>query len=82
MGLSGSILWFHHGPNPMVAQAQPWIADRAHDMDRENGLLLGLILVIAIAFRAVREERVLEAELPGYDAYIARVKYRLIPYVW
>ncbi len=21
-------------------------------------------------------------ELPGYDAYMAQVKYRLIPYVW
>jgi len=44
--------------------------------------LLGLILVVGIAFRAVREERVLRQELPGYEAYMARVKYRLIPYVW
>ena len=46
------------------------------------GLLFGLILVVAIAFRAVQEERVLRAELPGYDAYMAQVKYRLIPYLW
>ncbi len=46
------------------------------------GVLLGLILIVGIAFRAVREERVLQAELPGYDTYMARVKYRLIPYVW
>jgi len=46
------------------------------------GLLLGPILVVGIAFRAVQEERVLRAELPGYDTYMARVKYRLIPYVW
>ncbi len=46
------------------------------------GLLLGLILVVLIAFRAVLEERVLRAELSGYDAYMAQVKYRLIPYVW
>ena len=44
--------------------------------------LLGLIIVVGIAFRAVREERVLRLELPGYEAYMARVKYRLIPYVW
>jgi len=44
--------------------------------------LLGLILIVGIAFRAVREERVLRQELPGYEAYMARVKYRLIPYVW
>jgi len=46
------------------------------------GLLLGPILVVAVAFRALQEERVLRAELPGYDAYMARVKYRFIPHVW
>jgi protein-S-isoprenylcysteine O-methyltransferase Ste14 len=46
------------------------------------GLLVGSVLVVGIAFRAVQEERVLRAELPGYEAYMARVKYRLIPYVW
>ncbi len=46
------------------------------------GLLMGLILVVGVAFRAVKEERLLRAELPGYEAYTARVKYRLIPYVW
>jgi protein-S-isoprenylcysteine O-methyltransferase Ste14 len=28
------------------------------------------------------EERALRAELPGYAAYMADVKYRLIPYIW
>ena len=46
------------------------------------GLLLGLFLIVVIAFRALQEERVLRIELPGYDAYMARVKYRLIPHVW
>jgi hypothetical protein len=35
-----------------------------------------------IALRAVQEEQTLRAELPGYDAYLARVKYHLIPYIW
>jgi protein-S-isoprenylcysteine O-methyltransferase Ste14 len=46
------------------------------------GLFLGLILVVGIALRAVQEERTLQAELPGYDEYMAQVKYRLVPYVW
>ena len=46
------------------------------------GLFLGAILVAMIVFRAIQEERVLRLELPGYEAYMARVKYRLIPYVW
>jgi protein-S-isoprenylcysteine O-methyltransferase Ste14 len=46
------------------------------------GVLFGLILVAVIAWRAVLEERTLRQELPGYAAYMAQVKYRLIPYVW
>jgi protein-S-isoprenylcysteine O-methyltransferase Ste14 len=46
------------------------------------GLFLVLILVVAMALRAVQEERTLRAELPGYDEYMAQVNYRLIPYVW
>ena len=46
------------------------------------GLLLALVMIPAGAVRAVLEERVLREELPGYDAYMAQVKYRLIPYVW
>jgi protein-S-isoprenylcysteine O-methyltransferase Ste14 len=46
------------------------------------GLLLFLLFIPGIAVRVVLEERVLHEELPGYDAYMAQVKYRLIPYLW
>ena len=46
------------------------------------GLLLVLVVLPGCAVRAVLEERALREELPGYDAYMAQVKYRLIPYVW
>jgi len=46
------------------------------------GLLFALIMIPAGAVRAVLEERTLRKELPGYEAYMAQVKYRLIPYVW
>lgn len=46
------------------------------------GLPVGLILVALVAVRAVLEELTLREELQGYDAYMAEVKYRLIPYVW
>lgn len=46
------------------------------------GLILAVPLVLAMAWRAVREERVLRAELAGYDAYAARVRYRLVPGLW
>ena len=47
-----------------------------------RGLTLTPILIVALAWRIVREERTLRAELPGYNEYAARVRYRLIPYVW
>ncbi|HLZ64515.1 MAG TPA: isoprenylcysteine carboxylmethyltransferase family protein [Ktedonosporobacter sp.] len=46
------------------------------------GFLVALIMLPGVALRAVPEERMLRDELPGYDAYMAQVKYRLIPYVW
>ncbi|GCE21874.1 methyltransferase family protein [Dictyobacter kobayashii] len=46
------------------------------------GLLFALVLCGLFAWRAVREEHTLLVGLPGYDAYMARVHYRLIPRVW
>lgn len=39
-------------------------------------------MVIGIGWRAVREERVLAAQLDGYTDYMARVRYRFVPFVW
>ena len=46
------------------------------------GVLGGAALVAMVAVRAVLEERVLRAELPGYDEYARRVRHRLVPGVW
>ncbi|WP_322789241.1 methyltransferase family protein [Paraburkholderia eburnea] len=39
-------------------------------------------MVAGVGWRAVREERALAMELPGYRAYLERVKYRFVPGVW
>lgn len=46
------------------------------------GLLGAVILSALIAWRAAREEQVLQRELAGYGEYMTRVKYRFIPYLW
>lgn len=46
------------------------------------GVMVGLIGAALLARRAVLEERMLSKELPGYTDYKAKVKYRLLPYVW
>lgn len=55
-----------------------------------NGLALGSWLAAAIGalaiplllWRCVGEDRMLRAGLPGYAAYAARVRWRLIPGIW
>jgi protein-S-isoprenylcysteine O-methyltransferase Ste14 len=37
---------------------------------------------VIIALRIKNEEKVLLEELEGYDEYMKKVKYRLIPYIW
>jgi protein-S-isoprenylcysteine O-methyltransferase Ste14 len=68
--------------HPMYAAAIIFLVGTTLLLGSWYGLLVGLIILVGIAFRAVQEERVLRTELPGYDEYMARVKYRLIPYVW
>ena len=68
--------------HPLYAAGIPFAVGTALLLGSWYGLLMGLIFIFGLAFRAVREERVLQAELPGYDEYMAQVKYRFIPYVW
>jgi protein-S-isoprenylcysteine O-methyltransferase Ste14 len=44
--------------------------------------LPALLTIILIFIRTRLEDQTLQAELPGYQEYAARVKYRLIPAVW
>ncbi len=41
-----------------------------------------LLYPILISFRIRGEEKLLEAELPGYREYKQKVRYKLIPFVW
>jgi protein-S-isoprenylcysteine O-methyltransferase Ste14 len=43
---------------------------------------IGWIAVPIVLRRTVKEDRMLHAELPGYPAYAARVRWRLLPGVW
>jgi len=45
-------------------------------------LVVGVALSVLLALRIIDEERLLTKELPGYDEYRRRVRYRLLPWVW
>jgi len=56
-----------------------------------SGIALGswlataLLIVLSLPFllyRAITEDRVLQAELPGYRDYAARVRWRVLPGIW
>jgi protein-S-isoprenylcysteine O-methyltransferase Ste14 len=68
--------------HPMYATAMIFLVGTTLLLGSWYGLVVALILAVAIAFRAVQEERTLRAELPGYDAYMTQVRYHLIPYIW
>jgi protein-S-isoprenylcysteine O-methyltransferase Ste14 len=46
------------------------------------GLIPGFIIAALYVYRTAREDRTLQAELPGYAEYAQRVRYRLIPGIW
>ena len=46
------------------------------------GLALGLLGIITIVARIFDEETMLLHELIGYEAYMKKVKYRLLPFIW
>lgn len=46
------------------------------------GFAVALIGVVVMGTRAVLEERFLSGSLPGYGAYCAKVRYRLLPGIW
>ena len=46
------------------------------------GLIPGLLGVCALVIRTGLEDRTLREELPGYQDYARRVRYRLLPGLW
>jgi protein-S-isoprenylcysteine O-methyltransferase Ste14 len=40
------------------------------------------LLVVALAARLLDEEKALSEELPGYDDYRRKVRWRMIPLLW
>lgn len=73
---------YHYVRHPMYATAILLLVGTTLLLGSWYGLCVVLMLVVAIAFRAVQEERTLRTELHGYNEYMAQVKYRLVPYVW
>ncbi len=46
------------------------------------GLAFIVLVIPALAWRILDEERLLKKDLPGYVEYTQKVRYRLVPYLW
>ena len=68
--------------HPMYAGALLYLIGMPLLLGSVYGLLLVPAFVVGISVRAVFEERLLQRDLPGYAAYMKRVRYRLIPKLW
>jgi protein-S-isoprenylcysteine O-methyltransferase Ste14 len=68
--------------HPMYSAACLFFLGTALLLGSWYGVLCTPVFIALFAVRAVLEERLLREELEGYDAYMARVKYRFFPHVW
>jgi protein-S-isoprenylcysteine O-methyltransferase Ste14 len=68
--------------HPMYAGALVMIAGIPLALGSWWGLIPAALLVPVLVWRLLREETFLAANLPGYDAYRGRVRYRLAPIFW
>jgi protein-S-isoprenylcysteine O-methyltransferase Ste14 len=46
------------------------------------GLAIAGLMILLLAARIPREERLLTNELDGYAEYRRKVRYRLLPFLW
>ena len=76
---SGPYAFVRH---PMYAGAMAFFIGAPLMLGSWVGLALAPLFIIAVAMRALGEERLLHERLPGYTNYAARVRYRFVPRVW
>jgi len=68
--------------HPMYAGVSLYLIGTALWLESYAAVLLVMLPIAILALRIVYEERFLKNNLPGYDAYTQKVKYRLIPFIW
>lgn len=68
--------------HPMYAGAIPLVLGTGLLLGSWYAVAVGAVVIALLAWRAVLEEQTLARELAGYEAYAARVRWRLVPGVW
>ncbi|MFC1810988.1 methyltransferase family protein [Patescibacteria group bacterium] len=68
--------------HPMYTSLFMLFAGMALWLESWTAVLLNIPLLIVIIIRIIVEEKKLKETLPGYPAYMKKVKYRLLPFIW
>jgi len=68
--------------HPMYAAAAIMFLATPFALGSYRALPAAALIVPAMVVRLLDEEKALSAELPGYDEYRRKVRWRLIPFVW
>jgi protein-S-isoprenylcysteine O-methyltransferase Ste14 len=76
---SGPYAWVRH---PMYSGTVLFFVGIPLLLGSAWGVAASPVFALLFGIRAGIEERTLTAGLPGYDDYIARVRYRLLPGIW
>jgi protein-S-isoprenylcysteine O-methyltransferase Ste14 len=73
---------YHVVRHPLYAGVMLLLVGMSLWLESYAAALFAILPSATLAVRILNEERFLRRELPGYDAYTERVRYRLVPRVW
>jgi len=76
---SGPYRYVRHPMYAMILLMYPGIA---LELGSWWALLPALVIIIVFVIRTALEDRMLQAELPGYAEFARQTRYRLVPGVW
>jgi protein-S-isoprenylcysteine O-methyltransferase Ste14 len=68
--------------HPLYAAMLIYLPANALLLGSWYGLAASFVLLGGLVFRTAMEDRELQHGLEGYTDYAARVRYRLIPFIW
>jgi protein-S-isoprenylcysteine O-methyltransferase Ste14 len=68
--------------HPMYAGAVPLVLGLPLWLGSTAGALVAILPILMLVVRIGIEERFLRRELAGYEDYVRRVRWRLVPGVW
>ena len=68
--------------HPMYTSVIPFMIGMALWLGSYAAAIFAILPIAVLMIRLVLEEKFLSRELPGYEQYTTRTRFRLIPFVW